>query len=77
MLQDVVHENEYDIVIGDDENLLELEKFLSDQKVPNKSDMFGKFFVLPYKGYNVIFYNNRLIKFLGHDLQTQDEKAPA
>ena len=36
--------------------------------------MFGKFFVLPYKGYNVIFYNNRLIKFLGHDLQTQDEK---
>nr|XP_022296613.1 uncharacterized protein LOC111106287 [Crassostrea virginica] len=39
--KDVVQENEYDIVIGDDENLLELEKFLSDQKVPNNSDIFG------------------------------------
>lgn len=43
MPQDVVQENVYDIVIGDDDSLLELEKFLSDQKVPNNSDFFGKY----------------------------------
>ena len=46
MLQDVVQEDEYDIVIGDDDSRLELEKFLSDQKVPNNSDFFGKYFGL-------------------------------